>query len=135
MNRIRFYFSYLFCPFQDFAQLPPQCVRCKPWPRLLPAKITWSPDDINKMRSTIDLDLIYSGRVGGDDPTTPVSLAIGSTDALEVEVILQDPDFDSQVGDEVFLNDELVRRGIAITGSPGRSSDSSIAQNSIEIAR
>ena len=88
--------------------------------------MAWSVDDGAKVRAIINDSAIYSGRIGGATPSASISLAIGSTDALELEVLMADPEFETKVGTEVTLNDELVRHGIASLGSPSRSSDSTL---------
>ena len=96
----------------------------------------WSAEDGVKVRNIVKFDAIYSGRVGGATPSAPpVSLAIGSTDALELEVLMADPEFEEKIGTEVTLNDELTRLGIALLGSPSRSSDSFSTPTLVEHVR
>ena len=103
--------------------------------------MSWSDDDGEKMRSLVDMEKVYSARIGttagaasvpavasAAAVATPVSLAPGSTDAMEIRVLLVDPEYDPFAMSEVRLNDELVRKGIASLKS-GTASSSSVGSS------
>ena len=72
----------------------------------------WSADDTQRVRKLVDLEKVYAGRIGGDS-VVPISLDPKFEDALNINVLLDNPVLDPGVRKEISLNEEMIRLGIA----------------------